>query len=267
MYDLGDVAVLAIQIRDTTNTLANAGAVTCTITLPDSTTSPATVTNPTTGNYTATYTPTQVGRHNVYWQATGANASAQTDIFDVKPTTSTALLSLADVRAALNFTATLDDEEVRMYSQMATALIERRTGPILNRTVTETIHGWNTVALSHVPVVSVTSITADLTGGTAVDPANLFIDGTTGIIRRLDRGTFYNDTYTITYVAGRGTVVADQFKLAAIHLIEHLWAGQRGTGFPGDTAADDGYSASSAYSLPLKVLQDIEMDLKVAGIA
>ena len=48
-YDLGDVATLAVQIKDSTGTLANAGALAATITLPDGTTTTPTVSNPSTG--------------------------------------------------------------------------------------------------------------------------------------------------------------------------------------------------------------------------
>ena len=71
-YDLGDVATLAVQIKDSTGTLANAGALAATITLPDGTTTTPTVSNPSTGNYQISYITTQLGRHGIRWVATGA---------------------------------------------------------------------------------------------------------------------------------------------------------------------------------------------------
>lgn len=82
-YDLGDPVGLSVNIRDTAGALANAGAVTLTITLPDGTTASPTVTNSATGTYTATYTPAAAGRFAVKWLATGTNASAFADDFTV----------------------------------------------------------------------------------------------------------------------------------------------------------------------------------------
>lgn len=83
VYDLGDVVSLAVAITDSTGAAANAGAVTCTITLPDDTTDTGTVTNTAVGQYAVVYTPPQSGRYTVEWVATGANASAFVDTFTV----------------------------------------------------------------------------------------------------------------------------------------------------------------------------------------
>ena len=58
--DLGDVVPLAVTVKDSSGTAANTTTVSCTITLPDLTTTTTSVTNATTGSYTATYTPTPV---------------------------------------------------------------------------------------------------------------------------------------------------------------------------------------------------------------
>ncbi len=63
-YDLADVVTLAVAIRDNTGALANATAVTATITKPDGTTTAAAVANPSTGNYTTAYVPTAAGRQS-----------------------------------------------------------------------------------------------------------------------------------------------------------------------------------------------------------
>ena len=75
VFDLGDVANLTVTVRTTAGVIANAGAVTCTITKPDGTTTTASVVNTTTGIYSAGFTPPTAGRHLVRWVATGANAS------------------------------------------------------------------------------------------------------------------------------------------------------------------------------------------------
>ena len=141
-YDLGDVVSLSVNVTDSAGAAADATSTTCLITLPDLTTASPSVTHASTGTYTATYTPTQVGRHTVYWQAMGLNAAAFSDVFDVRPAQSTQILSLADAKAALNMNASTNDEELRGYIEATTALIEERIGPVVQRTVTETVTGW-----------------------------------------------------------------------------------------------------------------------------
>ena len=109
-YDLGDAVTLAIQVRDVNGTLANASAVTLTITLPDGTTTTPSVTNPTTGNYTATYAPTTAGRYLARWVATGTNASAFADDFEVMAAASAAAgITRDDLALELRTTITAAD--------------------------------------------------------------------------------------------------------------------------------------------------------------
>lgn len=82
-YDLGDVVTLTFEIRDTSGALADATAVTLTVTLPDGTPQPLTPTHPSTGTYQANYTPSATGRYVARLVATGANAGAFTTGFTV----------------------------------------------------------------------------------------------------------------------------------------------------------------------------------------
>lgn len=61
MYDLGDVVTLTASITDLDDQPANAGAVACTITLPDGTTEVGAVANPAVGQYSVVYTPPSRG--------------------------------------------------------------------------------------------------------------------------------------------------------------------------------------------------------------
>ena len=83
VYTLGDVVTLSCTVRDAAGALADAGAITCTITLPDGTTTSPSPAHPSTGTYTATYTPAAAGRFAVKWLATGTNAGAFADDFTV----------------------------------------------------------------------------------------------------------------------------------------------------------------------------------------
>ena len=134
-YDLGDVVPLGITITDSTGANANASAVTCTITLPDGTTSTGSVTNPSTGLYNCDFSPSQTGRHAVRWVATGTNASAYTDEFTVRDYADLGLLGLDEVKSHLNISATDTtlDEELRRFIDAATDLAEQYLGQILGR--------------------------------------------------------------------------------------------------------------------------------------
>src|SRR4029078_8544822 len=139
MFDLGDVVPLRVEIRDTAGALANAGSVAVTVTAPDETSTTPSVGNTSTGVYTATYTPTQIGRHRVRWVATGVNASAFTDVFDVRSGSSIQLFSLTDARAFLHLSKTTNDEELRGWIEAATAAVEAVVGPVVPRTIVENV--------------------------------------------------------------------------------------------------------------------------------
>ena len=122
MFDLGDVVPLAVNVKDTAGALANATAVVLTITLPDGTTATPSVTNSSTGVYSATYTPAVAGRFGVRWVATGTNASTYVDAFTVAA--GAGLISLDEVKAFLNITSTTNDEELREFVAAATVAAE-----------------------------------------------------------------------------------------------------------------------------------------------
>src|SRR3546814_17325246 len=85
-----------------------------TITRPDNTTvSVSPVTPVSTGTYTYDYATVQPGRHVVRWVATGANAGAYTDVFDVREAAPPLLFSLADARKHVNATVTTHRSEER----------------------------------------------------------------------------------------------------------------------------------------------------------
>lgn len=238
MYDLGDPVGLKVTVTDPTGAVADATTVVCTITAPDLTTTTPTVSHPSTGTYTVTYTATQTGRHQVDWRATGTNASAFTDVFDVRAAGSVQLISLADAKAMLNITTTTNDEELRDYIAATTDAVEAECGAMLPRTVTEyTQPVGRTMALSQTPVVSITSMNTVLVGGYSFDPAGLYVDSATGIVLRKDRGIFPADSYVVTYVAGRGNVVPAAVAMAARIILKWLWQTQRGTGGRGDQPA------------------------------
>lgn len=230
MFDLGDPVPLSVEVRDASGALANAGAVTLTITLPDGTSTSPAVVNSTTGVYTATYTPTQPGRHAVRWVATGANATAYTDAFDVAPAASAAIVSLAEAKAHLNITGTTDDEEIRAIVLAASAWVESRVGPVTRRTVVETVTPSPTgsLFLSHGPVISVTSIAGAYGYAITYDPLTTYLDGDSGVIHSGFARAFGSYPLVVTYVAGRVEVPAP-VRLATLEVVKGLWDSQRGS--------------------------------------
>ena len=268
-YDLGDVATLAIQIKDSTGALANAGTVVATVTAPDGTNSTPSVTNSTTGNYSTTFTATQVGRHSIRWVATGTNAGAYTDIFDILDPALLPIVSLSDFKAHLNITSTTDDEELRFTLAQATDLAEQYLHRALRRkTLIETYDGGGTsVVLRNPPVMAITSVTeaGNLLGGT-----DYTIDTTAGILYRgsaIARLPFFpgRQNIVVTYVAGYANPPLSVVR-GVMDIGRWLWQqSQQGPrpGF-GQSATEQGYLSDA---LPSWLYRPLDALNKIPGIA
>jgi hypothetical protein len=168
LFDLGDVVPLTVNIRGADGVLANATAVTLTITLPDGTTTSPAPANPSVGLYQVDYITVMEGRHLVRWVATGNNASAYTDSFDVRPANPPLIMSLSAAKAILNIPSgsTVDDDELRSLVEAVTSAVETYRGEaIVRRTVVE-------------------NCTATYVAGYQVIPAN-FIEAAKIILRHL----------------------------------------------------------------------------------
>lgn len=203
--DLGDVHTIAVEITSDGTTLANATSVTLVVTLPDGTTSGSlTPTNSSTGVYTYDYTPTVVGRHSVRWVASGSNAGAFTDVFDVADPALLPVVSLAELRTALKLSATTSDELLREILDEATDLAERRVGRALRRkTVVESHAGGSSgILLRQPPALSITSVVEN---GTTLDASAYFVRESSGVLYRGTATAPYcwpSGTVVVTYVAG-----------------------------------------------------------------
>ena len=178
-FDVGDVVPLSVEVLDSAGALANATVVVVTITLPDGTTATPSVTNASTGVYTATYTPTVAGLFVESWVATGTNASAYEDAFEVQPAGIQGIVSLAEVQATggLNNTNSDDDETLRGLILMASDICEQRTGIWRRQTLTGTFDGGGDKLQLRRPVVSVTSVTEN---GTTIAASGYTLDTARG---------------------------------------------------------------------------------------
>jgi hypothetical protein len=261
-FDLGAVVPLGTTVKDSAGALANAGSMAVTIGLPDGTSSTVSPVAPTsTGVYGYDYATVQVGRHTVRWVATGVNAGAYTDSFDVRESAPPGILSLADAKKHLNKTTTTDDDEIRGWVESITTGIEGLCGPVIVRTVTERHEGRRVpvICLRKTPILSVTSVVAILTGGTTYTVADLDVDTETGLVQRKDGGTF-TGPLRVTYSAGRRIVPANISSAARI-ILQHLWRTQQGASRPSRGTQD--YDVSEpipgfGYAIPNRALQLLE---------
>jgi len=267
-YDLGDVIPLGITITDSTGVNANASAVTCTITLPDGTTSTGSVTNPSTGLYNCDFSPTQTGRHAVRWLATGTNASAYTDEFTVRDYADLGIVGLDEVKAHLNIptTDTTLDEELRRFIDAATDLAETYVGQVLGRrTFTSELYDGGTefIRIRNPKAISITSVYEN---DTLVSASNYVLDYTGQRLYRIGSGTLYaTNSYgywvqgmnniSITYVAGyvNPPMAARQ---GVLEIIRHLWQTQRGSmSVMGRSLGGDELYTTPTYSLPRRAME------------
>ena len=273
-YDLGDVASLTLQVRDSTGVLANGGTVVATVTLPDSTLSTPTVTNTSTGNYSASFTSTQVGRHSIRWVVTGANAGAFSDAFDVNAADLRGLISLQDAKDALNIpaTSTSNDDELRLFISAATQVIEYLAGNILSQSVSDTFDGgYSTVLLTQQPINSVTSVTEN---GVTLPASAYSTNLTAGTVSRIIGNTWYaflpgKQNVTVTYSTGSAIVPAS-VQLAARELVRHWWQfGQQGQrpAFGTNAIAEFDGLMVAGYAIPNRVVQLLAPHQGIPGMA
>lgn len=275
-FDLGDVVPLTVEIKDASGALANAGSVVLTITLPDGTTSTPAVSNLSTGRYQVDFPTTQSGRHQARWVASGVNASAYVDIFDVRPAAPPLLVSLKDTKEQLNKIAAIDDEELRRLIESATAAVERHLDKaVVRRTVVEerdmgnvSARAWpgilQSFTLTTKPVISITSIVA-AAGGLTWNPADMHVTEN-GIVRVLTGAVVWGPV-VFTYEAGM-TVVPAEYGQAAAIIIQHIWEntqrGRKGSPRSGLETPGAGFT-SFGYSIPNAALE--LLGPSISGIA
>lgn len=274
-YDLGDVVPLGVTVLNAAGNPANATTVTCTIYLPDGTTTQGSVANTGTGLYNVDYTPTQVGRYQVKWTATGENASAYADEFTVRDFARMGVVSLSDTKQHLNITSTKHDEELRYYIDAATDLCERYAGIVLGRrVVTETYDGGVTNLRLRTPIAY--NVTTVVENGVTLAAGTYTLDASGMFLWRIGSSVLMNTSgygawapgaqnITVTYTAGfvSPPPVARQGTLEAIR---HLWETQRGAMAMGRGAADSEFMPGMTYSLPRRVIELLDQ-IKVPGVA
>lgn len=261
MYDLGDPVPLSITIRDSDGVPADAGSVTLTITLPDGTNTvigPIASTSP--GVYDHDYATVQAGRHVVRWVATGANASAYTDAFDVQPADGGAFISLADTKHHLKKTTDEDDEDLRWFIGAACGAIKDRMGHVAPQTVVADLSARRgVIVLPERPVISIVSV-VKLPGGEAVPEADA-LAGTPGYKLKNSEGVLLVPAWwgdvRVTWRAGRSPI-PQNFRLAGLELVAHLWRGSQHNqagGRPALGDSDSTFASVRPFAMPYRVME------------
>jgi hypothetical protein len=261
-YDIADSVPIAWDVKDSAGALVTASSAVLTITLPDGTTAtPAIPTPSPAGQYRVTYVPTVKGRYT--WRAvTTAPNTAYQDVFEVRETSSPALLSLADARTQLKITSTTSDDELRGYLDSATDIVESYVGPIVTRSYTRRINMRyrRYIHLPHTNVTAITGLTLVSDGSTPIALTDLSVDPGPGIVSfKTPGGIFpYNDM-DITYTVGRSYVKANWI-LAASMIVQHLWQTKLGN-LPSVQGDDAGYVVTGAgHMVPYRAIALLQPD-------
>lgn len=255
-FDLGALVPLSVSLTDTAGLPADAGAMTVTITLPDGTTASTPVTSTPTGTYSYTYPTVQVGRHVVRWVATGANAGAFTDMFEVAPADPGGLVSLADAKKQLNIVGDGDDAELMRMLRSVTGPVERIVGSIVRRSWTEAVDGGHQkITLQRFPVLSITQV---VESGAVLASSAYMVKLDAGVLTRVSgsyptRWRVGVDNIAVTYEAGR-VITGEDVSQAVKIILQHLWDTQRG-GFNASPRDSDTYDPRFGYSIPRRAVE------------
>lgn len=271
MADLGDTLTFKADLYDKPadqgGVLSNASAAVLTVTLPDGTTTTPTVTNPTTGKYTANYVPAQSGRFVGTWLFTmgGGSTTSYVETFDVGASLVTVDEAIAHLRAAGVITTTPDLEQLQWLCFVATDAVERDLGRVLvRRSVTETYNGGASIVLNSTPVVSVTSISESgypLTDYILNAGAGILYRGTSYYPQAFARGM---QNVTVTYVAG----YTDPPRIArkvALNAVQGMWSQSQQAPHP--LLDDVGAAVFAAQGALTSIEQSAYDSLRAPGIA
>ena len=266
-YDLGDKVYLTWNTVDSSGNAVNPGTVTLNITQPDATTSSVTTATSTTGTYTASFLPTQVGRHIVAWNAGTTWSQAYSDIFEVRDINDIGIVGYDEVLEFLNIpAASANENEVRRFIDASTDLAETYVGQVLGRrTFTNELYDGGTefIRIRNPKAISITSVTEN---GLAVSASNYVLDYTGQRLYRIGSGTLYaTNSYgywtqgmnnvSITYVAGYVNPPMSA-KQGVLEIIRHLWQTQRGAiNVMSRTNSGDELYSTPTYSLPRRAME------------
>lgn len=270
VQQVGDVWAGRVEVRDIAGDLADPGAITATVTGPDGAVASLGVARESVGVFTATWPLQQPGRHVVRWLATGAHASAHTEVVDVADPSRPPLVSLDEVRRHLGLGTPATaaqrrrDADLESLADAMTELVEDYCGRRFRPATIEQVWagGGSAILLDTLPVASVVSV---VDGGVTLAAPAYRLSAAAGVLYRRAGG--WGET-TVTYVAGT-SVPPEPVRLAVLRLIEHHWQQARQAPHPlGGSAGgyDEGQPAGERWAIPYAIAALID-GYRVPGIA
>jgi hypothetical protein len=271
-----DVPLAAFPVDDT-GAPAN-GAVTVVVTAPDSTTaSTSAPVSVATGQYTAVVpTVAQAGTYLVRWTCVGAgNAFTWVDEqeFTVVAQSGLHIVDIASVRAHLNLSNTVHDDEIKGFIYAADDLARDFCGPLALEQHTQWVTGGRpAVGVDWRPIQAITSVTeyyglsaftiTEQQLGAQTNAFGYTIDYVTSTLTRRTFGgapalwALGANNVKIVYTAGLGKIPFT-VRLGALELVRHLYQqtqqGRRG-GRPSMSGAD-GEAVPMGFALPDRVVE------------
>lgn len=292
-FDLNDPIPLGITVTNAAGTAQDGGTVVVTVTLPDGTTSTPSVTHDGTGLYSATGPSNLPGLYQVYWQVTGANASAFSDSYAIYPS-GNMIVSVSEALEFLNLTTASQQqtysERLRSFIYGLTAVVEGIVGPIFPHTVDEYLDGGShTIELSETPIISVSlvkesagsgfvrTLTNQPVDGATVDAYGYTVDLSTGTLIRRWSGVAVpflpgRRNVHVTYVAGNLNPGRNVIE-GALELLRINWQPALGGNRPGASGGPgpDGLAVDGAwrmgYFVPNRVMEQLAPSRHNWGIA
>lgn len=260
-YELGQTMTFVVQVVDDNGVDADLGGgnPTCTVTRPDGTTTTASVSKPSTGLYWGNLASTLSGRYRGVFTGTGTNSGKLpwTDVVDVWPADPRLIVSLADVKAELNHTLDVNDDELRLFIAATTEIVESLVGAVLARTEVQTFNGGKTGVLLDERATAITSVTVD-----GVATTDYVADLDSGIVYAGSSSsptcfTYGRQNVVVTYTTG-GSSIAPSVISGARSIAAHLYASsqqsRRGRGRSGD---GDGTTLVLGYAVPNAAIEKL----------
>jgi hypothetical protein len=190
------------------------------------------------------------------WVTTNPGTAPQPDYVTVRDFVS--LINMAEAKAHLNITTTVNDEELSRFMQAATELVEKKGGYSVRRQFTDEIdapEGTPGLALPRHPVLSVQSVTSAWPGGPSWVTADVRLDDA-GIVYLNNRAGFWQGPWNVAYTVGR-LVPLEKHLQACKEQLRHLWDTQRGSMAPPLLSGEEVFATSAgfSFSVPERVLE------------
>jgi hypothetical protein len=226
--------------------LTDPSTVALTVELPDGTfDTGVTVIHGSTGSYHADYVPAQTGWHVARWVSTGTGAASDEQSFQVRPAYSS-VIKIADVKARLNKTVAVDDDEIQDMLDAAVAEYEQLIGPV-SGTVTEKHDGGSGIIVLGASNVSAVTA-ATYTDGTTITVSDLDVDTATGIVGWgwNTAGWFTSGRRNVTITYTVGALPANHREAIVADVAGYFEVTQRGGAGRPSFAGEAGYEAAYA---------------------